>query len=547
MKTKIFTLALALLAQIIFAQITGIWKGDLEIQGMKLPLIIRINPENGTYKSVAYSPKQSVEGIPVDKTTFANGDFSFEIKMLKAQYSGKMQGEEIVGNFTQNGATFPLNLHQISEEKFKNNFHADIPPIGNRDINFKKIDDYLDYIAKNNQGIGSVSIFRHGKEVYRKDFGQSGISAKFDKNTGYQIGSISKLMTATMLMQQVEKGNLKLTDKLAKFFPDAPNADKITIENMLNHTSGLGNYVGADANWLFKNVGEKAIFDKIKKEGVAFQPGEKMEYSNSAYWLLSRILEKITKKPYNVLLKENITQKVGMTNTFSVLDNPKNIYAAYEFNGKSWQNLEDFDFHNAVGLGDVTSSTEDLNKFINALFQGKLVKSETLKMMLPQKRIFGLGISGVPFYNIKSYGHGGDTIGQHSAVAYEPNDDFSIAYAFNGERMGHNDVAVGILNIIYNQDFELPKFDKPEISQEDFKKFSGDYISKENPLAIKIFKHGRMLLAQGQAKGQGAFDLAKTAENEFESKEVGVKMTFAKDGKTMTMTQNGKSFSYKKK
>lgn len=548
MKAKFLTLALFLIVQSIFAQITGIWKGDLDIQGMKLPMIIDVKSENNSYKSLAYSPKQSTKSITVDKTDFNNGDFSFKIEKLNAEYSGKLNGEEIVGVFSQNGATFPLNLHKISDADFKKSMQSEIPPIGNREINLKKIGEYLDYIAKHNQGIGSVSIFRHGTEIYRKDFGQNGIAQKFDKNTGYQIGSISKLMTAVMLMQQVEKGKLNLSDHLSKFYPDAPNASKITLKHLLNHTSGLGDYVGIDYEWLFgKNVGDKVIFDTIKKQGVDFQPGAETRYSNSSYWLLSRILEKITNKPYHILLKENITEKAGMKNTFSVLDQPKNIFAAYEFNDKSWQPIEDFDFRNSIGLGDVTSTTTDLNQFINTLFQNKFLKKETLQQMLPADKPFGLGMMGIPFYNIKSYGHGGDTAGTHSAVSYNPQDDYSFAFSINGERMPHNDLAIGILNILYNQEYEFPKFEESAVSQEDLDKLSGEFTSSELPLDITVFKKGTKLWAQG--KGQRAFPLTQTvnSKNEFSCKEIGVIMIFNEDGKNMLLKQAGKDFHYQKK
>jgi CubicO group peptidase (beta-lactamase class C family) len=137
-------------------------------------------------------------------------------------------------------------------------------------INTQKIDDFLNYMVQNNQVIGSISIFKNGSEVYHKDFGQQLLSnVSYDKNTGYQIGSISKLITAVMLLQLVEQGKLSLTDPLSKFYPDIPNAKKITIRHMLNHTSGLGDYVGkTGGNWLFDQpVGDQAIIAAIKKQG----------------------------------------------------------------------------------------------------------------------------------------------------------------------------------------------------------------------------------------------------------------------------------------
>lgn len=469
MKTKTFTLAMALISQFIFAQITGFWKGDLvDLEGKKLPLVFNIISEGAGYKTVLYIPTQASQGVPTDETTFRNENVSVKMGLIEASFNGKIQNDKIAGTFTQDGHATPLALNKISKEEFdammaanapKKSIRKEIPPIGNREIDTKKLDAYLNYIAENHQGMGSVSIFRHGKEIYRKDYGQEQISGKYYKNTAYQIGSISKLFTAVMLMQQVEKGKLKLTDKLSKFYPDMPNADKITIESMMNHTSGLGNYNDNSGKWLIeKSVGNNAILDRIKKDGVTFQPGERTEYSNSAFYLLSRILEKVGGKPYNVLLKENILKKAGMKNTFSALDQPKNTFKGYEFKDNSWQPIQDYDFTNIVGLGDMSSTTTDLNIFINALFQNKFLKKETLKQMMPTTSEFGLTMMLLPFYNMKHYGHGGDTKGQHSSVGYNLEDDLSIAQTINGTRMGRNDFMAGLLSIIYNLDYELPKF-----------------------------------------------------------------------------------------
>ncbi len=329
MKTKLLWV-LILLAQTFYAQeITGTWKGELDLGSMKLPLILNIKKENNALHSVAKSPKQSDKDIPVDRTEFINNELTFEIKNLNASYNGKFLTDHFEGLFTQNGHSLPLNLYQNEAQK---SAETVIAPIGKRTINTAKIDDFLDYITKNKQSVGSLSIFRNGKEIYQRSFGQDQLpEAGWNAKTAYQVGSISKLFTAVMLMQLEEKGQLKLNDKLSKYYPDIPNADKITIRNMMNHTSGLGDYVGADYQWLFKKpAGHQAILDTVKAQGVEFQPGENTRYSNSGYYLLSRILENISKKPYNQLLRENITSRLGMTRTFSVLDHPQNIFKPYE-------------------------------------------------------------------------------------------------------------------------------------------------------------------------------------------------------------------------
>lgn len=466
MKSKLL-LVLILLAQTFYAQdLTGSWKGELDLGGMTLPLILYIKKENSVYTSSAKSPKQGDKLIAVDRTEFANNELIFEMNELTASYKGLYKTDHFEGTFTQSGRSFPLNLFRNNGDEKPNPKYEKIKEIGNREINAAKLDEFFNYITQNKQSIGSISIFRKGKEVYRRDFGQDQLpDVKWDANTGYQIGSISKMFTAVMLMQQAEKGKLNVSDKLSQYYPEVPNAEKITLETMLNHTSGLGDFAGEHYQWLFKKpVGDKAILDTIKAQGVEFEPGEKTRYSNSGYYLLSKILEKVTKKPYNALLKDNITSKTAMKNTFSVLDDPKNVFKSYENENGSWKEMDDFDFHNCVGVGDIVSTPNDLNIFINALFNYKFVTKETLEIMMPKpgsKVVFGLGIMPVPFYNQVSFGHGGDTAGSHSITSYSRKEDYSVSMVVNGEEYPHNKLAIAILNIIYDQNSDYPKFDKP--------------------------------------------------------------------------------------
>ncbi|MFC7345916.1 serine hydrolase domain-containing protein [Chryseobacterium zhengzhouense] len=547
MKIKLL-FVLILLAQTFYAQeITGSWKGELDLGRVTLPLILNISKENNKYLSTAQSPKQGNEIIPVDKTEFVNNELVFEMKNLDALYKGQFKTDHFEGIFTQRSKPFPLNLYKNDgKEKAKSKNVVITKDLGKTAVNTAKIDDFLNYIAKNKQGIGSVAIFKEGKEVYQKNFGQEQLSdVKWDSGTGYQIGSISKLITTVMLMQLEEKGKINLNDKLSKYYSDVPNANKITIKQLMNHTSGLGDYVGG---WLLgKPVGDKAIMDTIKKHGIEFQPGEKVRYSNSGFYLLSRILEKVAKKPYNILLKENITDKANMKNTFSVLDNPENIFKSYENTAGKWVEATDFDFHNCIGLGDITSTTQDMNLFINALFNYKFVKKETLERMLPKDgESFGLGMMKVPFYNKISYGHGGDTRGTHSLVSYSPAEKYSVAMVVNGEKLSHSKLFLGIVSIMYDHEYEYPKFtEQKNLSANELKKYEGNYYSEDIKLDFKIFINEGNLFAQ--LTGQPSFPLEFAEGNTFKYENAGVEIVFSPEKKQLSLLQNGNTLIFNKK
>lgn len=545
MKIKLL-FVLACLAQFCHAQIEGTWNGELDTQTMKLPVIFKISKKSQGYTTTLISPQQSTKEIPTDKTDFSNNELSLEIGSIHAGYKGTYKTDHFEGKLIQNGKTMVLNLYRDIKPE-----NTDVSYLNGKAINTQKIDDFLDYLVKNNQEIGSISIFRNGVSIYKRNFGQNLLpgNTPYDQNTGYQIGSISKLMTAVMLLQLIEKGQLSLTDPLSKFYTEIPNAKKITIHTMLNHTSGLGDYAGKsiENNWLIgKAVGDKAIIEAIKKEGVRSKPGEKFYYSNSAYFLLTKILEKIHNKPYNEILKENILEKVSMPNTFSVLDNPKNIFKSYALKNGNWAEVKDFDFHNCIGLGDITSTPEDLNIFINALFNGKLIKKETLEMMISnnKEKAFGLGIMKMPFYGIISYGHGGTTAGSHSMVSYEPTDQLSYAITINGKNFYQNSFYIGIKNLIYGRDYQYPVFNSPKVSATDLEKYVGNYTSKDIALGIKIFIKDGVLYAQGT--NQPEFPLTVAGKDQFTFESIGIKLNFIPENNQLNLIQGGKTYLFNK-
>jgi len=418
-----------------------------------------------------------------------------------------------------------------------------------QNIDINKIDDYINYLEKNNRDVGNLSIFKDGKEVYNRSFGQKNIdNLIFDKNTKYQIGSISKLFTATLIFQLVEKRKLNLNNKLSEFYPQIPNAEKITIKNLLEHSSGLGDFATTENNptWLTNKVDEKLIIDEIIKQGVSFEPNEKTEYSNSGYYLLTRILEKKYKLDYYSILEKNIIKPLKLKNINSYNPKNSNYFKSYKYNNK-WEDIKEFEFSNVIGLGDIISTTESLNIFINDLFQYKILKKETIEIMKPtqDKEIFGRGLMLIPFHKNISYGHGGDTYGTHSMVSYSEKDNISISYSINGERFPHNDFAIGLLSIIYNRDYKYPDFKESILlNSEDLDKYLGVYSTESFPLKLTISKDGNILKAQGT--GQPSFPLECYENNKFKFDQAQLKLEFITSENKLIINQGGNVIEMKK-
>ena len=188
-----------------------------------------------------------------------------------------------------------------------------------------KLDQFFDRLTEKNKAMGSLVIAKDGKVLYTRAIGYAQVDATAKKPltaaSRFRIASITKTYTAVMILQLVEEGNLKLTDTLDKFFPQVPNAQKITILQILSHRSGIPNVRRDQATWKpGAPVTKDEMLALIVKGAPEFEPDTKNSYSNSCYFLLGIILEKLTGKSYNQALDQRINAKLGLKDTYLAPD-----------------------------------------------------------------------------------------------------------------------------------------------------------------------------------------------------------------------------------
>lgn len=426
-------------------------------------------------------------------------------------------------------------------------------PIQGQEINTAKIDSFLNHIEKYNQGIGSVAISKRGKTVYTRRFGQNNLNKKQNGEAfKYRIGSITKLMTATLVEQLVEQGRLSLTETLDTYFPNIPNAPKISLTQLLNHSSGLGNYILKNDSlyfWTTVPVTEQEIMNEIVRQGTLFEPGTNTKYSNSGYYLLARILEKKYNKKYPEILQEEILKPLGLKYTVSGIAEDATISLSYfQSTSHGWEVTNDLYFPNVIGVGDVASTPEELNYFTTALFTGKLLKPETVATMKPGKeQIFGLGVTKAPFYEKTLYGHGGDTFGTHSIALYHEEDSIAVAMSINGGAMPFNDVLIGVMNGIYDLPSRLPDFSQYGAYTADtdsLKQYTGIYKLPMNQLQIRIYTEKDNLIAQ--MTGQPAFCLVAFSKDVFKYSPSDATIEFNPTEKQLFLIQRGQTTPFTK-
>jgi CubicO group peptidase (beta-lactamase class C family) len=369
-----------------------------------------------------------------------------------------------------------------------------------------KLDRFFDRLAEKSKAMGSLVVARDGKVIYARSIGYGQITATEKKPltmaSRYRIGSITKMFTAAMILQLVEEKKLKLAGTLDKFFPQIPNAQKITIAQILAHRSGIHDAI-LDKN-LRPSPGTAAItkdemLATIAKGTPDFEPDTKHSYSNSGYLLLGLIIEKLTGKPYAEALRARITSKLGLKDTYLTtgnIDVNKNEALTYLNLGGEWKPVPETHPSLMFSAGAIVSTPNDLARFIKALFDGKIVSKESLEASKTIKDGEGLGMEPFTFAGKTFYGHtgGGDNYG--AWLAYLPEEKLAVAYTTNAKVYPVKNIVSGVIDIYYNKPFQIPALESIAVSPEILDKYVGIYSTPEAPVKITITREGSTLFFQ---------------------------------------------------
>lgn len=415
----------------------------------------------------------------------------------------------------------------------------------NRDTT--KLDNYFKVLADHNKFMGGVAVAQKGKIIYEYYAGFADVEKdlKINKDSKFRIGSISKTFTATLILKAVEQNKLTLSQTIEHYFPNINNADKITINQLLYHRSGLRNFTD-DVTYLKWNTQPKSrqeMVELIAESGSEFEPGSTAKYSNSNYVLLTYILEDAFNQSYSDILQEIIVKPLNLKNTYfgnkiDIHHNESNSYTYLD----NWNKETETDLSIPVGAGGIVSSPVDLTLFSEALFKQKIISGESVHTMESVKDGYAMGLFPVPFYEKTGIGHTGGIDGFSSVFGYFPEDEITFAITSNGMNYSINNIAIAVLSAVYNKDFEIPVFKTYELTSEQLDTYLGVYASKDIPLKITISKKDRTLIAQ--ATGQPFFPLEPTDLHKFEFNQAGVIIEFDPSNHTFVLNQNGGTYTF---
>lgn len=356
---------------------------------------------------------------------------------------------------------------------------ANAPPLaGNADAMNQETVSGLQEVLKNavrSQGIPGAAMYVETPQG--KWIGAAGVrnllwKQPMQAGDRFRIGSITKTFVAALVLQLYEEKRLDLDDPISKWLPAdiaaiVPNSEEITIQQLLNHTSGLPDYIDSDdfypdyeAEPEHQWTAEEVITYIYALEPLS-EPGEEFYYANTNYIVLELILQAVTGKSLAAQLRQRIFEPLGLNDTFTEEKEPipggfVSGYDDWDGDGKR----DDVTKLEKWGLGDggIISTAQDLATFARALFaEAKVIKTKTLAQMLDffpddEGGGYGLGVTLTETDWGEAWGHTGKTGGFLSTMIYIPAQNATVVVLSNAADKGDPDaIAYEALELVLGE------------------------------------------------------------------------------------------------
>ena len=302
----------------------------------------------------------------------------------------------------------------------------------------------------------TVLISKKGQVIYHKAFGMANLELQVPMHTDhvFWLASIGKQFTAVAILQLVEQGKLKLNDEITKFIPDYPTqGHKITVEHLLTHTSGIHNFSGIKdpEKKLAYDCTPEEVIDFFKNLPMRFVPGTAWEYSNSGYFLLGYIIEKITGTSYGAFIEEKIFKPLGMNHSRFANNKKiiKNRVSAYSVGNDGYNNARYLNETHIYAAGAIQTTVSDFFKWHQAVHAYTLVKKETMDKAFLRYLLsdgiavdYGYGWKLGYLYESPTFWHGGGIEGYGTMEIYLPKEDVFVVIFTNCDCTYPKDLAM---------------------------------------------------------------------------------------------------------
>ena len=399
----------------------------------------------------------------------------------------------------------------------------------------KKMDTLLNAYASQFKFSGVAFVVKEGKVLIEKGYGYKNFAKKIPNHPNgiFQIGSITKQFTSIVILRLQEQGKLNVQDKLSKYISDFPGSDRITVEHLLTHTSGIYNYTNDNRfmnNESLKHVELDRMIAMMKEKPLEFTPGSKFSYSNSNYILLGYIIQKVSGKPYEQMVRELIFTPLQMNQSGFDFKNLKdtNKVVGYLVIENTLQLLAPIvDSSASFAAGAIYSSAGDLYKWHKALYTDKVISKASIeKAFTPKLNKYGYGWTIDSIKGKRIIRHNGGIFGFTSDMVRIPADDVCIILLCN-EAADLSSISRGLANVMYGLPYEVPQEKKSvQLPVDVLNSYVGEYWVSEDYKVNITLENGQL---KAQVTGQPKVDLYAQKTDLFFVKIVDAQVEFKKD------------------
>ncbi len=309
-----------------------------------------------------------------------------------------------------------------------------------------QIDAIIEKAINETQLVGaSVGVMRHNEVIFARGYGYADLNRKVEatEHTVYLIGSITKQFTALAIMVLVEQGKVNLNDIMLDYLPNYPQKDhKVTIDQLLNHTSGIKSYTDIEKFWEIseRDLSREEIVDLFSSEPVEFSPCENFQYNNSGYYLLGLIIENVSGMRYADFLKANVWQPLKMFDTHYLgkTKNVKNIATGYDQEDNEFVGARPLGMDNPFSGGSLGSSVLDLLKWQTALNEDQIISRQSYNKMIEpglltkgKHTTYGYGFFMSNLNGHRKIEHGGTINGFRAQLSTYPDEGLTVTVLCN--------------------------------------------------------------------------------------------------------------------
>lgn len=368
-------------------------------------------------------------------------------------------------------------------------------------------------------------VYKDGKVIYRNAVGMANLELEvvMKPENVIEIGSITKQFTSVAVLMLVEQGKLSVDDEITKFMPDYPtNGKKITVHNLLNHTSGIKSYTSMQSfmSLARQDMSPTELIGHFKNEPMDFDPGEEWSYNNSGYIILGHIIEVVSKKSYAEFIEDNIFIPLGMKSSYygSMTELIPNRATGYSPIENGWRNANYLSLTLPYAAGSIMSTVDDMLLWHKAIHGNTLITSESKSKAFTNTKLnngdptnYGYGWMMREINGAASIEHGGGIFGYTTSGIYVPSENLYVIVLTNRDGASPVDVSVKIAANALGKPY-LDSTAAVSLKSEQLKKWVGNYEFEKEVYRSVTFDDGKLY---SQREGGGKSYIFPIAGNKF--------------------------------